>query len=83
LLFVEAGDPIKNLSVEPDYLVSRQIFYSQFPLLIEIHSKDEVQAMLDNEKVKGFVLHGTVELKPGLKDIELMTDVLELLELED
>lgn len=83
LLFVEEGDAIKNLPVEPDYLVGRQIFYSQFPFLIEIQSKDEVQTLLDNKQVKGFVLHGTAELKPGLKDIELMADVLELLELED
>ncbi|HKZ37827.1 MAG TPA: hypothetical protein VJ184_09265 [Chryseolinea sp.] len=83
LLFVEKGDLIKDLPFKPDYLVSRQIFYSPFPLLIEIQSKDEVQTLLDSEQVKGFVLHGTVELKPGLKEIELMADVLELLELED
>ncbi len=83
LLYIEEGDAIHNFAVEPEFLVSRHILSSDYRLLIEIQLKSEVQTWLGHEQVSGFVLHGTVELKPGLKDFEMMNDVLELLEVED
>jgi len=83
LLFLNDGELMNDFPIKPEYLMSRQILHTAYPLLIEIRSKSEAQKLLDNKRVNGFILHGTAELKPGLKDIELMAEVLELLEVEN
>jgi hypothetical protein len=52
-------------------------------MLIEIDSADAVVPLLDNDDVSGIALKGGIEQRPGLKDVELLNDVLELLEMED
>jgi phosphoribosylanthranilate isomerase len=69
--------------LQPEYIISKTPFETEIPLLIEIQSKAEIESLLSNPQVKGFVLSGTSELRPGLKDFEMMADVLELLEIED
>lgn len=74
---------VTSLPLRPTYVVSKIPFDTDIPLLIEIQSTAEIESLLSNPQVKGFVLSGTSELKPGLKDFELIADVLELLETED
>ena len=81
VLSVQENDILDALPVEPAYLVSKHPFQTSIPLLVEIQSKDDVPGMLETN-VKGFVLKGGTELKPGLKDFEVMHDVLELLEID-
>jgi phosphoribosylanthranilate isomerase len=69
--------------LQPQYLISKSPFETDIPLLIQIQSKDEIDSLLANPAVKGFVLSGTSELKPGLKEYEMLAEVLELLETED
>jgi phosphoribosylanthranilate isomerase len=83
ILSVQEADRNIKFPIRPEYLLSKGLFKASFPLLIEIQSKTEVIPLLDNPDVKGFALHGTSEIRPGLKDYEVMTDVLELLELEN
>lgn len=83
VLSVSANDALEKYSVQPEYLIGKELFNTPWPLLIEIQSKHEAQFLLNNPDIKGFVLKGTAELKPGLKEFELMTDVLELLEVDD
>ncbi len=83
ILSLQENDVVSNLSTKPEYVISKSVFKTPFPLLLEIKSKLEVKSLLENQYVKGFVLQGTTEIKPGLKDYEAITDVLELLEVED
>ena len=83
VLSVQENDVLEGLSVQPDYLLSKKPFKSSIPLLVEVHSKDEVNVLLENQDVKGIVLQGGTELKPGLKDFEVMNEVLEHLEVEE
>ena len=76
-------DAVPNLSVQPAYIRSGKVVKSSVPLLIDVKSKDELVPLLSDRNVKGIVLTGGVELKPGLKDFEVMNDVLEMLETED
>jgi len=39
--------------------------------------------LLENPAVKGIALEGGAEVKPGLKNYEVINEVLELLETED
>jgi len=83
LLTVEnPGDAVK-LTIHPKYLIGKTFFKSTIPLLVEVHSTNVVQSLLENEDVSGIVLKGGIEQKPGLKDFEVLNDVLELLEIED
>lgn len=46
-------------------------------------SADNVNNLIDTLKLKGIVLEGGDEIKPGLKDFEELADILEVLEIED
>ena len=83
ILSIQENDVINNLSIQPEFVICKKVFETPFPLLLEIKSKLEVKSLLENQYVKGFVLQGTTEIKPGLKDYEAITDVLELLDVED
>ena len=82
ILSVQENDIIKSLPKQPDFVITKSVFKTAFPLLLEIESKIGVKSYLENQDVKGFVLKGTSEIKPGLKNYEVITDVLELLELD-
>jgi phosphoribosylanthranilate isomerase len=71
-----------NLPVQPHYLISKKPFDTVIPLLIEVQATGDVMPLLGNNNVKGIVLKGGIELKPGLKDYEAMNEILELLEVD-
>ena len=80
LLAVAETDVLANLPVQPAYLIGKKPFGTPFPLLIEVQATRDVAPLLDNNSVKGIALKGGIELKPGLKDYEVMNEILELLD---
>ena len=82
ILAVAAGEAKQTFPIVPAYLVSANPFNTSSPLLVKVQSKDELDSLLANPDVKGIVLKGGNELRPGLKEFELMNDVLEALEFE-
>ncbi len=46
-------------------------------------SSENVANLIDTLDLKGIVLEGGKEIKPGLKDFDELADILELLEIED
>jgi phosphoribosylanthranilate isomerase len=82
VLTVKQTDDLTSLPVEPAYLISQKPFETTFPLLIEVHGKADVKTVLDDNKVTGVVLKGGRELKPGLKDYEVLNEILELLDVD-
>lgn len=82
LLSISQEDPWGNLSVQPAYLISKRPFEATIPLLIEIQSLEQLKREISNHDAKGIVLKGGAELKPGLKDFEVINDALEFLEME-
>ena len=53
-----------------------------FSILLEIESKIDVASILENLPLKGIALNGSQELKPGLKDYDNLSEILEKLEVE-
>lgn len=82
LTVTEPGD-LNSLPFTPAYLIGDKPLECTIPFLVKVNSADEVQSMLTNSSVNGLVLKGGAELKPGLKDTEMINEVLELLETED
>jgi len=82
LLAAAENDSLASLPVQPAYLIGKKPFKTPFPLLIEVQLTKDVVPLLDNTSVKGIALKGGVELKPGLKDYEVMNEILELLDLD-
>lgn len=66
-----------------DNLVFCQKFAEKYPILLEgDFSVQEVKQILDKTALKGFALHGSAEIAPGLKDFDHLSEVLETLEIE-
>lgn len=82
VLAVDENDVLTNLPVQPVYLISKNPFKAPVPQLIEVQAKREVEPLLAIDHIKGIALRGGPELKPGLKDYEAMSEILEFLELE-
>lgn len=72
-----------SLPVTPAYLIGNEPISSTIPFLVRLNSTQDVQSVLDNPMINGIVLKGGAELKPGLKNTEMINEVLELLETED
>lgn len=83
ILSVGEKDNLDSLAIMPAYLTSNNPFKTRIPLLVKVQSKEDVKLLLENPFVTGIVLKGGAEVKPGLKDYEVISDVLELLETED
>ena len=74
--------PSINLPVQPAYLISKNPFKTSIPQLVEVQAKGDVEPLLDIDNVKGIALRGGTELKPGLKDYEAMSEILEFLDVD-
>jgi phosphoribosylanthranilate isomerase len=81
ILFLDGAIP-STLPVEPNYLLLKQIIENQysFPVLLEVHSLEEMNTALRYPSVGGIALQGSSEISPGLKDYALLADILEQLE---
>jgi len=80
VLAAEENDDLINLPVQPAYLISKNPFKTSVPQLVEVQAKGEVETLLNIDNVKGIALRGGTELKPGLKDYEAMSEILEFLD---
>lgn len=83
MLSIDDDDSVDTLTLRPDYAISNRFFECAVPLLVRIQSVEDVKPLLESHAVKGIVLKGGSELKPGLKDFEVVNEVLEFLEIED
>ena len=83
VLTVTQDSDLDSLSFTPAYLIGNKPMKSTIPFLVKVNSTDDVHSMLTNSAVNGIVLIGGAELKPGLKDTEMINEVLELLETDD
>lgn len=82
ILSVETRPHIENLAILPAYLISDKELDTTIPLLARVQSLEDLKSLITNKNITGIVLKGGTELKPGLKDFEVMNDVLEFLEEE-
>jgi phosphoribosylanthranilate isomerase len=53
-----------------------------FKVLLDVTSEDQLQALHESPLVRGIVLHGSEEEKPGLKEYNQLSSILEKLEVE-
>ena len=72
----------ETLPIRPAYLITDDEFDTTIPLLARVQSLEDLKTLITNKNIAGIVLKGGAELKPGLKDFEVMNDVLEFLEEE-
>jgi phosphoribosylanthranilate isomerase len=83
IIALDTEQELRFLRIEPAYLISRILINTSIPVLVKVESRAAAQQMLDDNRLKGIVLQGGSEVRPGLKNYELMNEVLELLEAED
>lgn len=55
---------------------------NDFQVLLSYEEHGDIQPMFDNKHIKGIVLSGSAEIKPGLKDYDHLTEVLEKLDID-
>lgn len=55
----------------------------QFKVLIDVATAIDIQLLTEVPAIKGIVLHGSAEDKPGLKNYDDLSGILEKLETED
>jgi phosphoribosylanthranilate isomerase len=84
ILKVKTGETIVHLVSQPAYLLSpaQKDLPNRSPLLLEVHSQQDVREALSNPSVNGIALNGSPELKPGLKDYSDLAEILEHLEMD-
>jgi phosphoribosylanthranilate isomerase len=72
------------LTEAPKYLPETiESLAQKYPILLEgVSNLVEVEEFLQKTAVKGFVLQGSKEIAPGLKDFDELAEVLEGLEIE-
>ena len=85
ILSLKTGEP-SPLGATPDFfLVSDSSVAMDLPapVLLQTSTKDAIDQALNIENIKGLALSGSQEIKPGLKDYEVLAEILESLETED
>ena len=83
ILSINGVGDIKSLPFKPAYFIGDKVIESSIPFLVKVNSVGEVHSALNDSGIKGIVLKGGSELKPGLKDTEMINEVLEMLETDD
>jgi phosphoribosylanthranilate isomerase len=83
ILSVDSAEQLESLSFKPAYLIGKNAVNVKIPFLIKVNSPTEVESILKDPNINGIVLKGGTELKPGLKETEMINDVLELLETDE
>lgn len=75
-LFVELNQPMTGKEI--------RTLAASTPLLLGYEvGPGEAEELISNTEVKGFVLKGSQEIKPGFKDYDALADILEALEEQD
>ena len=82
ILSLKDGESSDNLPLTPAYI---QRFTAvppedNYPILLEIRSAQDFQRVLQQAGIHGISMHGGQELRPGLKDYDFLSEVLEQLD---
>jgi phosphoribosylanthranilate isomerase len=75
---VVSPDPRKT----PGYLLLKDLAINAlpYPVLIEVQSLMDVQRVLNSPNTSGIAMNGGPEIRPGLKEYEVLAEILELLD---
>jgi len=84
ILNLGENDPINHLTLQPDFILSRTLLNNgnSVPLILEVESLAQVNDALNNPRVKGLAMNGSPEMRPGLKDYNILAEILEQLEVD-
>jgi phosphoribosylanthranilate isomerase len=82
ILSLKDTESSQNLPYPPSYVHrdSLSISDDDYPVILRVFSIDDLKSSLENSKVHGISMRGNKELRPGLKDYELLAEVLEQLD---
>jgi phosphoribosylanthranilate isomerase len=83
ILSFDNAEELESLSFAPAYLIGKKPVNLKIPLLMKVNSSAEAESILTDPNINGIVLKGGTELKPGLKETEMINEVLELLETDE
>ena len=77
-------DHVNHISIQPDFILCRspEINLNSVPLILEVESQAQVNLALSNPRVKGVAMNGSPEVRPGLKDYNILAEILEQLEVD-
>ena len=82
VLRVKKGDLPTSFSQQPAYLIQpySDAIAAPYPSLLAIDTKEDLETALRHPAMKGIALNGSAEIRPGLKDFDGLTEILEALE---
>jgi phosphoribosylanthranilate isomerase len=85
ILSLKDSESSQNLPYSPAYVHRSSLsnYDNAYPLILEIFRSDDLKSALENSKVHGISMRGSKELRPGLKDYELLAEVLEQLDVDN
>jgi phosphoribosylanthranilate isomerase len=83
IISVESAAELEIIPFSPAFIISNSRMHSTTPLLVRVESRAETERLLADPGIKGIVLKGGTEEKPGLKKYEMIDEVLEFLEIEE
>lgn len=82
LLALDKTTDVTGLNIPPAYVISQRPIQTSLPQLIEVQAMADLEGVLNDRKITGIVLRGGSEVRPGLKDYEVLNEILELLEVD-
>lgn len=84
ILCLKEDDPIQGLRLKPAFILFNELNLNSYdgPLLLEVHSGEDVQRVLNDPRIHGIALNGSSEIRPGLKDYNALAEILEQLEMD-
>jgi len=86
ILHVKRGESLPAFATPPAYLVTTwdnpaAASWSAYPVLLSVNAPEELQQALTQDAA-GVSLQGSDEIRPGLKDFDVLANLLEALEEE-
>jgi len=84
ILNLGENDNVDHLTIQPDFILCRTLTNNlgSVPLILAVESQAQVNDALTNPRVKGVAMNGSPEVRPGLKDYNILAEILEQLEVD-
>lgn len=84
ILSIDSGETLASIEAEPSFILVRERsdlaqLANDHEILLTVESTENVQR-IDQQYIHGIALSGSNEIKPGLKQYNELSEILELLE---
>jgi phosphoribosylanthranilate isomerase len=84
ILSIDSGETLASIEAEPSFILVRERsdlaqLANDHEILLTVESAENIER-IDKQNIHGIALSGSSEIKPGLKDYNELSEILEMLE---